>query len=430
MLNFLKLYTKSQYWNCQKLDEFRNKKLMMMVNYAYNNIPYYRQIFRINNLKPDNIKNTEDVTKIPILTRKDIVKFNEDLIAPNRPRNSLVKIQTSGTTGHPLTVYKDRNEISSALACLYRAREWWGYNIGEKRAVLWSANRTLSGYDNLKEKLTRFLIRCTFFNTFNLSEENIEETIAKLNRIKPKFLSGYTSPMYRVAQIINEKRIKLKFSLTGVSTTAEPLFKHQRTEIENAFQCQVFDQYGCGECNSLGFECQKHTGLHIPIERVHVELLDEKTNNPVSEGEMGKIVITCLENYGMPIIRYDTEDLAIKNDDFCSCGRNLPLMHSIVGRTQDFLRLPNGSVIYGAVFMVAINNSNWINKYHIQQIQVFQKKNYQIILQIKSLNEPNQKEIQSFKSALREDLKDTDFEIKFVDQIPPFLVGQEKIHNI
>jgi len=137
-------------------------------------------------------------------------------------------------------------------------------------------------------------------------------------------------------------------------------------------------------------------GLHIPMERIHIEFLGMEDNSPVSDGKMGRIVVTCLENYGMPIIRYETEDLGIKKPEFCSCGRNLPLMDSIVGRTIDTIRLPNGNVVFGGFFVVALLDMEWIEKYGIIQFQVVQKKKDYIILKIHSEKKPSKRACQSF----------------------------------
>ena len=200
----------------------------------------------------------------------------------------------------------------------------------------------------------------------------------------------------------------------------------QREEIEEAFRCQVFDQYGCTEINSLGFECKNHAGLHIPIERVHIEFLGVEDDKPVSEGETGRIIVTCLENYGMPLIRYDTEDLGIKREGFCSCGRNLPMMDSIVGRTDDLIRLPDGNVIYGGFFRYVLKDLGWIAKYGVIQFQVVQEKLDYIVMRIHSQKKPSQQALESFRGFVKRHLGDVVFDIDFVDQIPVSASGKRR----
>jgi len=338
----------------------------------------------------------------------------------------LLKCQTGGTTGHPLIIYLDKNELSSAQASLYRGLGWCGYEIGEKSAVVWGRRLVASRYATLKVKVRRFLTRSVFIDAWNLSEKRIDKIIDRLNTTKPTFLRGYASPIHLLANFVNQKRTSLEFELNGVSTTAEPLQSFQREEIEKAFHCEVFDQYGSTEVNSLGFECEKHMGLHIPIERVHIDFLDVEDNSPVSEGETGRIVVTCLENYGMPLIRYDTEDLGIQREKSCSCGRNLPMMDSIVGRRIDMIRLPNGNTLFGGFFVIALEDLEWIPRYGIIQFQVVQEKLDHIVLRIQSQKEPSQQAVESFKHLVKRHLGEVIFDIEVVDQIPISASGKRK----
>jgi len=425
-IRWLYFYEKSQLWRPTKLRELQENKIKKMISYVYNNVPYYKEAFKNRNLGPEDIKNTKDLEKIPILTHRDVRQNLGDLISASKSRGSLFRCQTAGTTGHPLLLYKDKNELGSANACLFRGWGWCGYHVGEKRALLWGQRIVTSRFTSWKKKLVAFLRRSVLLDAWNLSEKRVEVFVNRLNATKPVFLSGYASPIHVLANFINEKGADLKFSLNGISTTADPLLGFQRKEIEKAFRCEVFDQYGCTEVNSLGFECEEHMGLHIPIERVHIEFLDEEDYSPVSEGETGKIVVTCLENYGMPLIRYDTEDLGVKREESCSCGRNLPLMDSIVGRTRDLIRFPNGNVIYASFFAYALEDSEWIARYGITQFQLVQKKLDHIILKIQSQKKPTRQDSESFKGLMKRHLGDIVFDIEFVNEIPVSASGKRK----
>jgi len=410
-----------------KLRELQEKKIETMMSYVYGYVPYYRKAFKTMNLRPEDIKNTKDLEKIPVLSHSDVRQNLEDLISANKSRGSLFRCQTTGTTGHPLILYKDKNEIGSANACLFRGWRWCGYQLGEKRMLVWIRRLVTSKYSSLKERLVRFLTRSVFMDAMDLSENKLEDFVNSLNVAKPTFLSGCASAIYLLANFINRRGADLKFDLNGISTTVEPLLSFQRKEIEKAFHCEVFDQYGCTEINSLGFECEEHKGLHIPIERVHIEFLDVNEDSPVSEGETGRIVVTCLENYGMPLIRYDTGDLGIKNEESCSCGRNLPLMDSIVGRTIDLIKLPNGNVVYGPFFMYALEDLEWIAKYGIIQLQVVQKKQDHILLKLQSQKKPSQHALGSFEGLMKRRLgEDVVFDIEFVNHIPVSASGKRK----
>lgn len=431
VLKYLTFYKQSQWWNLQRLKEYNEKKLRAIISHAYNNVRYYRRVFRNLDLKPEDIKCAEDLKKIPILTRDMIMENATDFIALNRSKNKLFRIQTSGTTGRPLVLYKAQNEISSAQATFYRGLEWAGYHIGDKLADIWGRHRAKSWSAFLRENLRLIITRTELLDAYNLNPKTIEKSISKLNRIKPSFLRGYTSAIYSYARVINQNAISLKFQLDGISSTAEPLYEFQRNEIEKAFRCKVFNQYGSGEVNSLGFECENQMGLHIPIERVHVEILDENDYSKISNDEVGRIIVTSLENYAMPIIRYDTEDLARKNttdkdSESCSCGRHLPLIDSVVGRVMDKIILPDGEIIHGTYFIILLIDMDWVAKYNINQFQLVQKKSDHLILKIDCKMKPNLREIEEYKNHIKKFLGEIVFDIEFVDQITPSASGKRK----
>jgi len=427
VLRYLDLYEKSQWWNLEKLERMQEKKLRALIRHAWNNVPYYRRMFKTADLKPEEIKNVEDLENIPILTHENVKQYLDDLVAVNIPMRSMGRVQTGGTTGHPLLLYKDKNELSSSMASLYRGWRWSGYKIGEKMAQIWGAPTVASKYKLLRKRLRRLATRNILIGAWNLGHKNIEDAIRRLNKEKPTFLRGYTSPIYLFAKFIDQEGINLEFDLTGISTTAEPLLGFQRETIEKAFRCEVFDQYGCGEVNSMGFECKEHNGLHIPIERVYIEFLDEKDYSPVSEGKTGRIVVTSLDNYGMPLIRYDTEDLGIRRDGYCSCGSKLPLMDSILGRTIDMIRLPNGNVLFGGFFVIALEDMDWIAKYDIIQFQVIQQTRDHIVLKIQSERTPSGQGLRSFIDLVQRYVgDDVVFEIEFVHEIPVSASGKRR----
>ncbi|NIO36480.1 hypothetical protein GTO27_02130, partial [Candidatus Bathyarchaeota archaeon] len=186
------------------MKKLQENKIRNMIEYAYYNVPYYQRVFKKRNLRPENIQNAEDLKRIPVLTHESVRQHQDDLIATTRPKDSLFRCQTGGTTGHPLVVYEDKNELSSAQACLYRGREWCGYPIGEKRALIWGRPLAASTYATLKSSVTRLLTRCVFIGAWYLGQRRIVEIIDRLNATKPVFISGYTSPICLVADFITQ----------------------------------------------------------------------------------------------------------------------------------------------------------------------------------------------------------------------------------
>ena len=129
-----------------------------------------------------------------------------------------------------------------------------------------------------------------------------------------------------------------------IITSAETLFPHQRELFEEQFGAEVFNRYGCREVSNIAQECAAHRGLHVNLDRVFVEIVDEE-GNPVDEGDHGLVVSTSLQNFGMPLIRYKTSDISAIRQHTCTCGRQMPLMESITTKAEDIIVSPDGRLI-------------------------------------------------------------------------------------
>jgi len=337
---------KSQWWSSQKLKDFQTKKLRELITHAYNNVPYYHNLFKSLNLTPYDIKSINDLNKLPIVTKNEIRKNMNDFIAVNIPKNKMIRNATSGSSGSPFEYIIDKDELSFFRSMGLRNWEVVGYNLGDKIA-------TLSGSSLLPQKMS-FLHKLSFkanrnlpLSSFNMNSETVRRYTKLLLDYNPKFLRGYPSSISIIANSIIENNIE--FNLSAVMTTAETLFPSQRKIIMEAFNCDVFDSCGCNDGGEYLFECEEHVGYHVGCEQSIHEFVNENGIN-VSNNEVGNIVLTDLWNYSMPFIRYDAGDMAIYTDEKCPCGRGLPLVKSIIGRTVDQIILPDKNALPGLTF--------------------------------------------------------------------------------
>ena len=209
----------------------------------------------------------------------------------------------------------------------------------------------------------------------------------------------------------------------AVTTTAEKLFLHQRETIERAFGHKLFDQYGCGESNSTAFECERHSGLHVAAEHVIVELLDG--GGPCVGGRRaGRVVITDLDNYAMPLLRYDNGDLASWADTPCPCGRGLPLLARIEGRAYEVLDVPGGRRIHGGFFDEVYIEMGLGDRYAIEDLRVVQEDLYNYCLEFVMKGQLADDDLRVLRAKYKEYLGDVALTIKYVDRIPPTATGK------
>jgi phenylacetate-CoA ligase len=219
-------------------------------------------------------------------------------------------------------------------------------------------------------------------NAFTMTEQAMEDFAEQIRRQKPRILFGYASSLQRFAEFVQNSRYQ-GITFDGVFTGAELLLPAVRDYLKATFQCQVFNHYGTNELGGMACECEAHSGLHISVENSYVEILNNGC--PTRPGEVGDLIITNLNNLGMPFIRYSIGDGgAWYTGDPCPCGRALPRLSSIDGRKADAFRTRDGRSIWtgftGAAFRCLAHPA-------IRQFQVVQKSLDHIIVRLVKVEE-------------------------------------------
>ena len=311
-----------------------------------------------------------------------------DLKATNLPSKRFKPNSTSGSTGEAMKFYSDRKTDVVRHACQIRGDSWTGWNFGEPEVILWGATKDTNKAYTLKGKLanSRFLFNTKVFSSFNMTDKDMFNYIGLINKYKPTLLVGYPSSLELFSNFIQNNKYKI-YSPKGIITGGETLYEPQRTLIQYVFSCKVLNRYGCREVGHIANECEEQNGLHISNDHVVVEIVNER-GEPCKPGELGEIVVTDLDNYVFPFIRYKIGDLGVSSCRHCSCGRNFPLLEKVEGRTFDMIIGTNGNRVSGTFWSLNL-------KYEvegIEQFQVLQKKLGEINLKLKTNSAYNQNE--------------------------------------
>jgi len=358
----------NQYISEEKITEIQTQKLKKILLYAYNYCPYYRKVFFESGFHPEQFKEIKDIERIPLLTKKDIKENLNSIVAINIDDIRKEEVFTSGTTGMPLKIFRDKNTASRMTALYLRTIKNFGCNIGAKTAWIWGLRKEDEYLDfrNKNFKL-QFLKNTTWFNAFDMNDESMYSFAEFSFHFKPELIIGYVSSLYEYAKFIQRNNIKI-FSPKAIWITAEPADNNQRELIESMFNCQVYSQYGSSEILHIAYECRFNKNLHIHADSRFVEITDE-SGKSLSAGEIGNVVITDLENYVMPIIRYKNDDMSSFAKFKCNCGINFPTIGPVIGRTYNIFKLKNGKQIYGHMFSKKL--FNYVKE--IKQFKVHQK---------------------------------------------------------
>lgn len=395
----------SQYWDTVKVENYKTAKLKELVNYAYNNVPYYTDLLNSIRLKPSDIIELRDIKKIPILTKEAIIKNQHKLVSKNLNPKLIKKGKTGGTTGVPLTYYKDIYDRSITWGSYYRWYEWMGIRKSDKILTLWGSisNDNNSFFYNVRNYIIESLSNGKTIDSYKLTESNINELYDSYINFNPSLLKGYVSSLEILAIYMRQNNLSVNSKLKAISTTAEVLTPNTRTLLSETFNVPIYDQYGCGEISSIAYECAFHTGLHVTEEHVIVESLNEQGQDVFNE--TGKLIITSLDNFVMPFIRYENGDMGILSNEKCGCGVNSSMIKSIAGRSVDLIFLKDGRKVRGGYFTSILSKlgitTDVVSRFQISQ---FDDKSVDFLLEsdkivdaslIKKLNELLKKDIEN-----------------------------------
>ncbi len=415
---YLSELEKSQWYPHEKLEELQWRRLKQLLEHAYENVPYYREKFKVEGITPADIKDRDDFLRVPILTRQDLNENLEKLKAKNFSESQLFPDYSGGSTGEPVRFYKDKEKSEYGHAAAIRHDRWAGWDVGEKIGMLWGAPRDLPER-NIKSWLFNFfLFRRLTLNAFNLNDDLMREYAKKLSEYNPRILIAYANAMHLFAKFIKEEGIT-GINPVGIITSAETLFPHQRELIEEVFDCKVFNRYGSREFGIMASECS-NGGIHVCSEYVYAEFI--QAGELAKAGKEGDILITDLTNYGMPFIRYAIGDVGVPSEEECSCGRGLPVIEKVVGRVSDTIVTKGGDLIPGIFFVDLIGRS----RIGLKKCKIIQKTMDQLIITAVKSSRFKVEDLNFITTSIKEKMGDVDIEIEFVEDITPTTSGKHR----
>lgn len=336
-INLLGFLKKSEWWSLKEQEEYQDEQVRLLVNHAYENIPYYHSLFKKNEIKPSDVEGVEDLSKVPILTKELVRNNSSSLISKKLDKAKLYKFQTSGTSGKPLVFYKDKRAIQYQWAVWSRHKERFGVNYLDRHALF--TGKPVIPLSQVSPPFWRINkgLNQTIFTMHHTQAEKMPSIVHYLNINKFEFFTGYPSIIYQYALKIEACRNQLTSFPKVIFTGAEPLLNYQKDVIERVFKAPVFDQYGTSEGVGNASKCT-HGFYHFDFEFGVIEPDD-------TSGVNQSILMTGFANYAMPLIRYDIGDSGLFSKVKCKCGRKSPGLISVEGRNEDYVLTPEGNKI-------------------------------------------------------------------------------------
>jgi len=397
----------------------QEKQLRSLIAYVYDQVPYYRTLFRELNLQPKDICTVEDLEKLPILT-KEIIKANWEALKPaSLPSQKYDSRATGGTTGTPMQYRVSHHDRCLAAALLYRGWGYGGYELGDRMVFLAGSSLDVGTKPWLIRKGHEITRNLRKLSSFDMADAEMRQYADLLNSFEPRFMRGYASSIYFFARWLDQNDVAAP-TLRAVFTTAERLYPNMRKRIGEVFGCDVYDTYGLNDGGVTAFECAEHSGLHIDTDRSIMEVVDSD-HRQIARGH-GEILATSLHNFAMPFIRYSTDDLATVVDDECGCGRHTRLLEEVVGRSVDMFVTPEGKNVHGWFFLLIF----WEHGHGIKEYQLVQTAIDTIIIRIVPDHEFDPNEIETIRKIISSKSPGWDIQIEIVEAIDRTRAGKFK----
>lgn len=407
---------RSQWLAPDRLEQARIERLRSFLSRIGQEVPFYRRRFAEAGFDPAAVESVRDLQALPLLTKADIRANEYALKNPGERR--LVRYNTGGSSGEPLVFHIGMDRVSHDVAAKWRATRWWDVDIGDPEMVIWGSPIEVGAQDTLR-RWRDYSLRSELLPAFEMSESKLEGFVSAIRHRRPRMLFGYPSALALIASHAASRGVALDdLGIKVAFVTSERLYDHQRELIGLAFGCPVANGYGGRDAGFIAHECP-HGGLHLSAEHIVVELL-RPDGTPVPVGEPGEIVVTHMATAAFPFVRYRTGDIAVRDDRPCSCGRGLPMLREIQGRSTDFVVAADGTVMHGLALIYVLRDMPGIDFFKIVQHSRHRTAVFIVAGRGFDPNTPAQV-VQAFRRRLGDAVQ---IDVELVDNIPPERSGK------
>ena len=433
---------RAQWLTTEELQARTDARLRELLKHAAENVPFYSREYKRLGLAPDELRKAKELTVLPVLAKSDYRERKpEEFYATNIPEYRRLEKATSGSTGEPFQFCLDRRAMPIVFASHLFYDSWHGLRPFDRYVRIAASPPTppslashtpaafrlrqviTNGLQSLYERWTQERI-----SVWEVDADQALSIWRRIEAFRPKFVMGYTSSLATIADELLRRNLLLSRPVHRVVTIAETLSPTRRRLMDEYFGAPIINRYGLREFGSWSAQsCSESPDrFHINTELVVCEVL-RPDGTPCAAGETGRVVLTDLNNFARPFIRYDTGDLAAAVSEKCPCGRGFPLLGPIEGRSLDCLRTPSGAEISPAVlghFLFVYHNHLEVVR-HYQLVQETANRVNLLIVPDDGWDEQRRVRLQSDLKQLMQDEMEVD--VQTVLEIPPEKSGKRPI---
>ncbi|MBE0676651.1 MAG: phenylacetate--CoA ligase family protein [Bacteroidales bacterium] len=351
----------------EKIEAYQLERLKELLTHCEQNTPFYRKRFRECGFSAGDFSSVEQMKLIPPLTRQDLQEHWQEIIASNYKDKKLYTGSSGGSTGQPVSYRKDRNATSAGQAAHLLGWSLSGWKMSMKGLHIWGNPATVNEeWGRLSSKLKAKIFRHHKFPAYRLHDSHrLNELYQLIKKEKYDYLDGYTNAIYHFAEYLKAGGLSFDHEIKYVLTTAENLHDFQRKTIEETI-APVYDTYGCSEINSIAYECSRCRRYHIIDPHVCVEF-----GKPLDSFGTSPLMITDLDNFAFPLVRYLNGDLGIPAGAVAGeCDLNFSVMTAVSGRETDLIKLKDGGVLSVPSFFgsMLLRKVNGLIQYQVEKV--------------------------------------------------------------
>lgn len=360
----LRALEQSQWWSPEQLAAHQTQRLRSFLSAIGQSVPYYRRLFAQHGFAPDQLDSLAGLRALPLLDKAAVRSHQAQLLAQGH--GPVVRYSTGGSSGEPLVFQMGLGRKSHDVAAKWRATRWWGVDIGDPELVVWGSPIELRAQDRMR-RLRDGLLRSRLLPAFGVSPERLDGFVHTIQRSRPAMLFGYPSSLAQIADRALQRGVDLStLGIRVVFVTGELLLEAQRERIRTVFGCPVANGYGARDAGFVAHDCPQGN-LHLSAEDLVVEVL-RPDGQPAQANELGELVVTHLATHDFPFVRYRTGDLGAIGSQPCACGRGLPVLSQVQGKSNHFLVAQDGSVLPASALTYVLRDLPQLQQYQIHQL--------------------------------------------------------------
>ncbi len=412
--DLLKEANERKKWTHQEMETFSLKKMNILIQFVLKNNIYYKNQFKDIKIGTEGVLKTwSDIVKLPILTKELYNKAISDgtIFSEGYPSNSQHVHFSSGSTGTPTKLFVDDRQKKYLEANLLRGNELMGVHPYSKYLKIWRNKKepsSIAKMFGLKMVIPMFDL---YDSETNLDPEKISVIVKKIKQFKPDVIRGYVSALWVISNYLLEKSETLR--IDTIIPSAEYLPSSLKRQFEITFGGTVFNMYGGSETPMMAVNPPKDDNLMLMDDYYRIEIVDSN-NQPTRPGEIGRVLVTDFNKYGVPLIRYENGDLAINDDKIIGPFRTIK---EIIGRTNDIFVLPSGEYVLSHNWHIYFRNLKSVERFKVLQTTI-----NKIEIQLQKRRNVNENdvlsEIHPIRLKLKERYKGVTITWEVVEKIP------------